>query len=267
MSNTIKSGMKWYRIKAMMLKYYYLTINSMDRIFDVFYWPTIGLIIFGLTTMYLQSVSDVPALVVYLIGGTMIWALFERVQQDIGVFVLEDFWSRNIANSFVTPIRSDEIFVSLLLFGMIRAVASFTVMATLALVAYHFNIFHGGIASLLFVIPLFLFAWAIGLFVTGMIFRFGTRIQVVAWSITYLLQPFAAVYYPLETLPSSMQAIAHLFPVMYAFEGFRTAYQGTFSNSMFIMALVLSIGYFIIGYVTFTTSIKKARETGFLTKY
>lgn len=259
--------MRLYRINALLLKYWYVTINSMDRMFDIIYWPVIGLVVFGFTALYIKSAADIPSIFAFLIGGTILWSLFTRIQQDIGVYILEDFWSRNIANTFATPVTDSEIFLSVTIFGIIRSVISFLVMATIAAVFYHFNLFTGGLAALAFIIPLFLFAWGIGLMTSGIIFRYGTRMQTFTWSVGYLIEPFSAVYYPLTTLPVIMQKIAHALPTMYVFEGFRLGFNGVFSWHHFSWAMGLSLCYLLASYFIFVSSIRWARKTGFLTKY
>lgn len=259
--------MKLHRIQALLLKYWYISINSFDRIIDMVYWPFLGIVTFGFTTLYLEKVTDLPFIIVYFIGGMILWTLFERVQQDVGTFILEDFWSRNIANTFVTPLKASELFASVCIIGLIRSIISFIVMFCIAFFAYHFNIFAGNPLTMLFVIPLFLFAWAIGILISGIIFRYGTRIQVFAWSITYLIQPLAAIWYPLDTLPVFLQKISLAMPLSYVFEGFRAAYQGSFPWNLFFIALGLSFAYLLAGYLYFVYCIKKARKTGVLTRY
>ena len=259
--------MKLYRIQALLMKYWYVSINSLDRIIDMMYFPFVGMITFGFTTLYIEKIANFPEIIIYLMGGMLMWTLFERVQQDVATYILEDFWSRNIANTFVTPIRESEIFVAVCILGLIRSFVSFAIMFLLAFFAYQFNLFRGGVMAILFVLPLYFFAWAVGILISGVIFKYGTRIQVFAWSLTYLLQPFAAVYYPLSTLPPLLQHIAEALPLVYSFEGFRLAYEGTFSMHYFLLGLGLSLIYFVIGYYVFTLCVKSSRKSGLLTKY
>ncbi len=259
--------MRWHRIQAMLMKYWYISRNSLDRIFDVVYWPVIGVIVFGFTTLYLEKAAGVPNVIIFLLGGMLMWNLFERISQDVGVYILEEFWSHNVANTFVTPLKESELFVALCIVGFIRSLISFTVMVGIALIGYQFNFFNGGLISLLFVIPLFLFAWGLGLLMSGMIFRFGMRIQVFVWGVSYLLQPLAAAYYPVETLPVVLQKAALFTPLVYVFQGFRLSYGGAFSVQYLLAALGLSVVYLVIGYFIFTRCVKKARRSGLLTKY
>jgi len=259
--------MKFHRIQALLLKCWYISINSLERFFDIIYWPIIGIVVFGFTTAYIEGISNFPGIFIFLLGGMMLWILLERVQQDIAVFILEDFWSGNVANSFITPVKESEIFISVALLGLIRASISFAIIFSIAFLAYHFNIFNGGLSSTLFIIPLVIFGWALGILIAGLIFRFGMRVQIFAWGISYLLQPTSAVYYPIETLPVVLQKIAHFTPLMYVFEGYRLSYQGTFSMWHFLWAIGLAMFYFVLGYAAFLISIKIAKKKGLLAKH
>lgn len=259
--------MRLHRINALLLKYWYFTKNSMDRVFDMVYWPVIGTIVFGFTTLYIEKTAEISNIFIFLMGGVILWPLFERVQQDITVFILEDFWSRNIANSFTTPLRESEVFASLSLIGLIRSIFSFLIMFIIAFFAYKFNILQGGLISLVFIIPLFLFGWALGILISGLIFKFGLRIEIFAWGVAFLLQPIAAIYYLIGTLPAFLQKIALIFPLVHIFEGFRLAYNYTFSYSYLFWAFTLSIVYLVLGYIIFIKCIKNAKKTGLLTRH
>ena len=87
--------MKLHRINALLLKYYYITINRVDRLFDIIYWPILDLFIWGFTALFIQKLSDVNVMSM-LLGAVILWVFVWRASQDIAVFVLEDFWSRNL---------------------------------------------------------------------------------------------------------------------------------------------------------------------------
>ena len=58
----------------------------------------------------------------------------------------------------------------------------------------------------------------VGLVILGIIFRYGTRIQALAWGIIFLFQPLTAVYFPVATLPPYLEAISYTLPPTYVFE-------------------------------------------------
>ncbi|PIX73911.1 ABC transporter, partial [Candidatus Roizmanbacteria bacterium CG_4_10_14_3_um_filter_33_21] len=47
--------MRIHRIYAVILRFMYLFRRSYDRISDAFYWPTIDLMLWGLTSVYFRS--------------------------------------------------------------------------------------------------------------------------------------------------------------------------------------------------------------------
>ena len=259
--------MKLHRINALLLKYYYITISRIDRLFDIFYWPIIDLFIWGFAAFYIQQLSDVNVMSM-LMGGIILWVFVWRSSQDIAVFVLEDFWSRNLYHLFTSPVRLSEHIVSIILLGFLRSLATFAVMALFGFLMYSFNILI--IPPLLLGISVFLlslFGWVMGLFITSFIFMYGQRIQVLAWSVVFIMQPFVCIFYPLSALPKWAAAIAVLLPPTNVFEALRAQLSGNSVNYAslfysFAVCLVLFIGSaFFLQY-----SFRKARQTGLLSK-
>jgi ABC-2 type transport system permease protein len=112
-----------------------------------------------------------------------------------------------------------------------------------------------------------IFSWAIGLAISSLIMKYGSRIQVLAWSVVWIIQPFSCVFYPLSSLPLWAQNIAAFFPTTYVFEAMRALMQGfqVQWSSLFI-AFILSSILFIIACWLFYYSIQSAKKTGILAK-
>jgi len=259
--------MKFYRIKALLLKYYYISINRVDRIFDIFYWPLIDILVWGFASNYIKSLSDVNVLSVIL-GSLILWVFVWRSSQDIAVFVLEDYWSKNLYHLFSSPVKISEHVVSIILLGFLRGMLSFMAMAFFAYILHSFNIFVIPIGLLgLSILLLSIFGWVMGLFVTSFILRFGQRIQVLAWSIVWILQPFSCVFYPLSSLPAWAASIAKWLPTTYVFENLRQyIFQNTVSYNGFAVALVIEIVLVIAVSVFLYNSFKYAKDKGLLAK-
>ena len=243
--------MKWHRIKAMLYNYWYITKHSPDRLFDVFYWPLMDILIWGFMTHFIQGISEFN-LITAILGGIILWVFLWRSSQDIIVFLLENYWSRSVYHLFATPIRKSELMVSLSLFGIVRALFAFSVMLIMSTLLYGFDITQIALLDFVtFVSILFLFAWGIGLLISSLIFIFGSRVQVLAWSFIWILQPFSCVFYPLSALPAWAQGFASLLPTTHVFEGLRASLQGTALDiSSMIYALSTSLVFiFIAGYL------------------
>lgn len=259
--------MKFYRINALLLKYYYITINRVDRIFDIFYWPVIDLFIWGFAAFYIQQLSDINILST-LLGGIILWIFVWRSSQDIAVFVLEDFWSRNLYHLFSSPIKLSEHLASIVLIGFLRSLATFVFMALFGILLYSFNIL--AISPLLLATAVFLlslFGWIMGLFITSFIFRYGQRIQVLAWSVVFLIQPFVCIFYPLSALPNWAAKIAVLIPPTYVFENLRAEINGNPVNYITLgYSFIANVVIFILVILFLEASFKKSKRTGLLAK-
>jgi len=259
--------MKLHRITAMLWSYYYATINSIDRLFDVFYWPILDVFIWGFMTYFIQGISEVNILSVIL-GGILLWVFLWRSSQDLVVYLLENFWSRNTYHLFATPLKNSELIVSLWIMGLIRSLIAFSVMGILSFLLYHFSIFNFNFLHFaLFVSILVLFAWGIGLIVSSLIFIFGTRVQVLAWSTIWILQPFSCVFYPLSALPSWAAKIAVILPTTHVFEGMRASItEQTINYGSLLYSLIFVLMFLVIASVVFIWGVKKSKDNGELAK-
>lgn len=141
-------------------------------------------------------------LLVFILGKLIFWDLLSQSQRAVSVVFLEEVWEKNLLNIFVTPLRISEFLVSTVLIGLVRIMLVGVVITIMAFFLYQFG-------------------WAIGLFATAIILRFGSAAQVLAFGLTFLLQPFSAVFYPVSALPETARYIAYLIPSTYVFEGMR----------------------------------------------
>ena len=260
--------MKFHRVLALLEKFYFITIGRLDRMFDMFYWPILDIFTWGFFTFYVQYLSDINTMSI-LLGGLILWVFTWKGSQEVALFVLEDFWARNLYNTFTSPLKDSEIILANVLFGLLRTLVSFFFMLLIARLLYRYTIFEIPWHYLAILISgLTLFGWAIGLFIVGLIFRFGKRIQVFAWSAAWAVQPFSCVFYPLAALPQWAQNIAVWFPTTHMFEALRAILAGTpilWNNVIFAfilsLALMLCTAYFMV------ISLKKAKQSGILTRY
>ena len=77
-----------------------------------------------------------------------------------------------------------------------------------------------------FFVNLLLMGWSLGLMVTGCILKWGPPAEALAWAVPGLVQPIAAVFYPVSVLPGWLQPIALSFPASHIFEGMRASLSG-----------------------------------------
>jgi len=142
-----------------------------------------------------------------------------------------------------------------------------TVESLIACFFYHYNIFPMLPALIPFILNLALFALTMGIVITGLIFRYTTKFQAMAWSFAGLLMPLSCVFYPLSSLPSFLRPMASVLPTTHSFEGMREAItRGSFSTLDFKWGLELNMIYLVFAIVFFRWMFESARSRGLLVK-
>ena len=254
------------RISGLLLRQLYLYRRSMIRSLEVVYWPVLDLLVWGFLSVYVARLrGGGAAAIAFLVGGMILWDIFFRVQQAISVSFLEDIWTRNLVNVFVTPISTPEFLGATMFLGVVKVTVIGLLLAGLALALYAFNIFPYGPALLPFVVNLILSAWGMGIITTALILRYGQGAEVLAWAVAFLFQPFSAVFYPVQVLPPLLQRVAWLLPTTYAFEGMRAVLSGHALPWGYVAwALVLNAALFGLAAGVFARVMWVARELGLL---
>lgn len=251
------------------MRHLYLIRRSMDRVFDLFYWPVIDLLLWGLTSFFIKEFAPNASLVVLIIvSGVVFWLIVWRGQNDIGVSLLEDLWNKNMINLFVSPLRFSEWLIALMTLGTMKVLVSFPFAILASFLLFKVKIFSFGVSVLPFAFSLLLTGWWVGCIVNGLILRFGTRIQIIAWSLVMLIAPFSAIYYPLSVLPVWAQNIALAVPTSYVFEGIREVINtGHADIFKIIMSFSLNIVYLILAMIFMKRGFKKVLNRGLVKLY
>lgn len=215
------------RIFAIVLRQYYLLRGSLSRVVPLFAWVAIDIVLWGFLTKYLNSVAAsgfnfVPV----LLGAVLMWDFFSRVMQGVTMTFFEDVWSRNFLNVFATPLSIGDYLAGLVLSSIATSALGLLVMLLLATAVFGLSFFRFGLMLVPFLLVLFFFGIAMGIFACGVVLRLGPAAEWFIWPIPSLLSPFVGVFYPLSILPGWMRAVSLLLPPSYVFEGMRSILMG-----------------------------------------
>lgn len=221
------AGFSVGRMSGLLLRQLYLYRRSAIRSLEIVYWPVLDLLLWGFLSVYVARLRGGGALAIaYLLGALILWDIFFRVQQAISVSFLEDIWTRNLVNVFVSPVSTAEFLGATMILGVMKVAVIALLMSVIAWALYAFNIFPFAPGLLPFAANLILSAWGMGIITTALILRYGQGAEVLAWAVAFLFQPFSAVFYPVTILPAALQRIAWALPTTYAFEGMRAVLSG-----------------------------------------
>ncbi len=260
--------MRAHRILALVNRHLMLYKRSPQRIMEIVYWPLLDLLLWGFLTLYLARYKEgLPGFVTFLLGALILWDILFRAQQGICISFLEEIWARNFLNLFVSPLRVGEFLASTMLVSLIKVIAASIVTVSLAYVFYSFNMFVLGVSLVPFVINLIVMGWAIGIFTTAVILRFGQEAEVLAWGLAFLFQPVSAVFYPVSVLPPFLQTIATGIPAAHVFEGMRGLIEAkAFPVSRLVWATGLNAVYLVGAVLFFNWMFRIVKMKGLLVR-
>ena len=257
------------RTLAVVLRQAYLIRGSFSRMFPLFAWVAIDMVLWGFITRYLNSVSSsgfnfVPV----LLGAVLLWDFLVRVMQGVTMAFFEDVWSRNFLNFFATPLTVADYLGGLVLTSITVSSVGLAVMLALATTIFGLSFLAYGIVIVPYLMILFLCGIALGIAASAAVLRLGPAAEWFIWPLPAVISPFAGVFYPLATLPKWMQALAALLPPSYVFEGMRAVVEGgPVSLEAALWGGGLAVIYLLAACWFFTRTYRYAVRTGLLARY
>jgi len=260
--------MKIHRINAVIVRHLYEARRNFDRLTDLIWWPVLDIVMWGFFTIYLAHSSRLqPNVVSCLLGAVILWGTFYGFQRDMAVGFIDELWCRNLINLFSTPLTLSEYMVGLIGVCLLKVMVGLCAASAVAWAAYSFDIVPWLPMFIPYMANLLFFALALGIAITGLIFRYTTKIQALAWSFAGLLMPASCVMYPMSSLPRWMRAIAWMLPTAHSFEGMRQVLAGKgFSPQHFWWGAGLNAIYFVLAIGFFGWIFEQARTRGLLVK-
>jgi ABC-2 type transport system permease protein len=257
------------RIRAISWRHYVALKRSPHRLFDVTLWPLVDIMLFGTLAVYASRLSNSGAIVVgYVLSGAVLWHVVYQSGIGLATGFMEETWTRNLINIMVTPVSEFEYFAGVAMFAAVKIVAGVGIAALGAAVAFSMNIGDVGWAIIPIALVLLTVGWAIGMFVIGLVLRFGSGAEALAWGLLFAVMPLSGVFTPVANLPGGFQPIAKALPTTHAFIALRTAVAGdgiawgelAFAFALAIVLLVLA-GMFVV------QMLRLFRKRGYVTRY
>lgn len=258
-----------WRVAAIATRHAYVLKRSPHRLFDVVMWPVVDTMLFGSIGVFASRASHGAAQVpLYLMAGIVLWHVVYQAQIALSTGFLEETWSRNLLNLFTTPTREWEYMAGVALFGLVKLVVGVGAVALIAWTVYAFHITSLGFGLLPVVALLMAIGMAIALFVVGLVLRFGSGAEALAWGILFGIMPISGVFYPVSALPWLIRPIAHALPTTHTFVVGQTLARGEpmpwgeLGIAVGTTALLVVLAFAYAGWM-----LRVFRERGYVTRY
>jgi ABC-2 type transport system permease protein len=264
-----RTNLPWLRIKAVARRHAYVLQRSPHRLFDVTIWPLVDVLLFGSIGVFVSNQTTGGKVAAgYLLTGILLWHVVYQSQISLSTGFLEETWSRNLLNLMVTPLREVEYVAGVALFGLLKLAMGVGVVALTAFAFYAFDITDLGwslipIASILLIV-----GWVIALFVMGLVLRFGSGAEALAWGILFVVMPLSGVFYPVQSLPWLLRPIAQALPTTHAFNAGRAVIDGrTLPWSELGIAAGTTVVAAVVGLAFVTRMLSTFRTRGYVSRY
>lgn len=239
--------------------------RNVFAVFEMLFWPLVGLFSVGLLTRFLELG---PETVSFVLIGAVAMNTVQIAQLDVSYALLYDVWAKSLKHGLIAPISLVHVVLGAGLVGLVRGLVVFGIMLGFGIWAFGMDLSRQGWWALgLFFTGLFLVALIEGVMVLSLVLLFGHRAEITAWAISYLVLLLSGMYYPVSLLPASLQTVAQAFPLTHFLEYFRHFYGFPLSApGPLWRGFGLSLGYLAAGYLLITVSIRLARKRGTLLK-
>jgi ABC-2 type transport system permease protein len=257
------------RTSGVVLRQFYLVIGSPARVLPLFAWVAIDMVLWGFLTKYLNAVSAASFdFVPVFLGAVLLWDFFTRVMHGVTMAFMEDVWTRNFLNIFATPLSISEYIGGLVISSIGTSAVGLFVMVFLASAIFGLSFLVYGVALIPFLLVLFLFGITLGVLGAALVLRFGPASEWFIWPLPAIVSPFAAVLYPLSTLPTWMQYICRVMPPAYVFENVRAIMAGrAVSVSGLAIGVALAMLYVVLACWVFVLVYRHSVRTGLIARY
>ena len=137
------------------MRHFYLIRSSVPRIIDLIYWPTIQIILWGFISKFFSlNATTLNYGVGVILSAAILYDFLFRSSISFNMLFLEEIWSRNFTNLFVSPIKISEVIVALTFTALIRALIGVVPAVLLITPFFDFSILNLGMTLILLMINL-----------------------------------------------------------------------------------------------------------------
>ena len=262
--------MRWRPVKAIARRQALVLWRSPHRFFDITVWPIVDTLLFGSIAVFFADAggSGGRTGAAYLLAGVLLWHVVYQSNIALSTGFLEETWSRNLLSLMVTPMSEAEWVAGVVAFGLVKLALGVGAVAVMVSLLYAFDITSLGLALLPIVAVLLAAGWAVAMFVIGMVLRFGTGAEALAWGILFVVMPLSGTFYPVDSLPGALQPVAAVLPTTHAFAAARAVLDGgpTPWGTLGLAGLTTFLAL-VAATVFVKTMLATFRRRGYVTRY
>lgn len=249
------------------LPFIYADFKENRRLFplvEIFFWPLISVSSLGLFTIFTQIPLSMK---VFLFTGIMGWVTVYLSHHFLARGFMTCVWHNTLKIIFSSPVTLKDLVVGHSIYGMIAASIGFMVVSVFTMAVFGFNIFTLGAYLIPIIILGCLTGVILGSIAVSLVILLGLRVDLLVWTVIDVVVFISGLYYSIAIFPGPVQAISHLFPMSYVFEGMRSMVSGMPSLQIFVRGYLVAFVWLFISALLIRKVDNYAKRTGFYEKY
>jgi ABC-2 type transport system permease protein len=255
--------MRFYRIKAVMLRHLLLYINGYGRFIELLYWPLRDIIMWGLTSLWISSSTSVmPNVMLIMLSGIVIWQVVLRSLYISGLSIFEELIAHNLVNLVSSPLTLGEWVVGIMGTSVILSFIAVVFGMIGAKLIYGVSIWSLGILLVPSALLSLMFGWTLGFIGASFTVLWGIKAYSYVSILSWLFAPFLGIFTPITLLPAWAITFSRFLPASYVFSEIRNFItNGYIEWPMFLISFALNAVYLTVSLILFATAfdIKRAR--------
>lgn len=253
------------RVRAMVRRDVLVQSRNPGHWFLLLVLPLVDGLLFGSIGV---AYGDGDGPVRLLVTGIMLFHLIWQLTLAGSLGLLEEVWSRNLMNLIATPLTEREFMGSLGVVGLLRTVVSVSVIAVVGLAFYAVAPDAAGWVLVPAAAVLLLFGWAVTTMVIALTLQYGDSAEVFSWGTLVLLMPLSGFFYPVDSLPPVLAAVAQVVPLTYVFEAVRQGLEtSTVAWGQLAIATVGTLVLLALASWFLARQLRRFREEGWITRF
>lgn len=218
--------MKLNRIQGLFYRHMYPLKRDFDLLSDMVYWPLIDTVLWGVTSQWLSDSAGGTSIVSSILLGLVLWNIIWRSQAEVARNLMDEIWNNNLVNLFSTPLTIQEWIFSVLLLSVVKTSITVALLIPVVFALYAVNVFSLGFWLPVLFLGATMTGWWIGFIASGIVLRYGPKVQSIVWTLPGVLLPFSAIFFPVDRLPAFLQPISMILPTTYVLETMRSINSG-----------------------------------------
>jgi len=253
--------MELAKILALAYRDFLIIRRSKWRLVEIFYFPIVTIIIWGLFAVYAKTFAVQAGLLVLIVN--IFWNFAFVAQSTVNMQIMQDSWSGSLKQLLLSGVSEVEYVTGRLISATIVSILVLVLLLSISSL-FGWNPLTELPTVIIISLLTLVTSLALAVLITGLIIMLGRSYAFLAWTALQAFILLSAPFFPKEIFPGVLRYFSEVMPYTHIFEAARNLAAG---NPVFFgKAIIVTIAYSIIVWPIYIYLFKVARRNGNLVR-